>query len=280
MTRGRKGLSYVHNTTLIHRMTGSAKLLMILFASLAAMITFDTRLLVVIVVLSLMTFAVAKVPLKDMKLIVSVIGVIMLMNVILTFLFSPEEGVRIYGSRTEIMHLFGRYYLTQEQLFFQMNIVIKYMAIVPLALIFFVTTEPSEFASSLNAIGVNYKIAYSVTLALRYIPAVQREYFEISQAQQARGVDISKNVKLSKRVKGMVIILFPLIVTSIDKIDRIASAMELRSFGKSKRRTWYRFRPFKPVDYIAVFASAMLIVAAIVLNFVNGGRFLNPFVNG
>ena len=278
MNQGRAGLSYIHNTTPVHRMTGSAKLLMVLFASLAAMITFDTRLLIVIVLLSCGMFALAKVPLRDMKLIITVIGLIMLMNVVLTYLFSPEEGVRIYGTRLEYAHLFGRYYITREQLFFQANVAIKYLAIMPLALIFFVTTEPSEFAASLNAIGVNYKIAYSVTLALRYIPAVQREYHEISQAQQARGVDISKNVKLSARVKGMATILFPLIITSIDKIDRIANAMELRSFGKNKRRTWYRARRFGAIDYVAVIASLLLIVAAVVLNFVNGGRFFNPFV--
>ena len=278
MRGGRAGLSYIHKDTPIHRMAGSAKLLMVLFASLAAMITFDTRLLVLIALLACCMFAVAKVPLRDMKLIITVIGIIMLMNTVITYFFAPEEGVRIYGTRLQYAHLFGRYYITREQLFYQMNVTIKYLAILPLALIFFVTTEPSEFAASLNAIGVNYKIAYSVTLALRYIPAVQREYHEASQAQQARGMDISKNVRLSARLKGVAVILFPLIVTSIDKIDRIANAMELRSFGKNKSRTWYRARPFKTIDYVAVAASALLIVAAVVLNFVNGGRFFNPFV--
>ncbi|MCL2248795.1 MAG: energy-coupling factor transporter transmembrane protein EcfT [Oscillospiraceae bacterium] len=273
-----KGLSYVDKDTVVHRLTGSAKLLMVLFASLAAMITFDTRLLIVIVVLSCMMFVLAKVPVRDMKLIITVIGIIMFMNIVLTFLFSPEEGVRIYGTRTEIVHLIGRYYLTQEQLFYQANLAIKYLAILPLALIFFVTTEPSEFAASLNSVGVNYKVAYSVTLALRYIPTIQREYRDISQAQQARGTDISKNVKLRKRIKGMVTILFPLIVTSIDRIDRISNAMELRSFGKNKKRTWYRYRPFKAMDYIVIIVSGALIIAAIVMAFVNNGRFLNPFV--
>jgi len=223
-------------------------------------------------------FAIAQVPWRDMKIILTFLGFIMVMNILITYLFAPEEGVRIYGTRTVITHFFGRYYLTYEQLFFQANQTLKYLAIVPLALIFFVTTEPSEFAASLNAIGVNYKIAYSVTLALRYIPAVQREFHEISQAQQARGVDLSKNVKLSKRVTGMLTILFPLIITSIDKIERISNAMELRSFGKNKRRTWFRAKPFRAADYIVIIASALLIGVSIALFFVNGGRFFNPFV--
>ena len=39
------------------------------------------------------------------------------------------------------------------------------------------TTHPSQFASSLNQIGVPYKIAYSVSLTLRYIPDLQEEFF-------------------------------------------------------------------------------------------------------
>ncbi|MCL2372016.1 MAG: energy-coupling factor transporter transmembrane protein EcfT [Defluviitaleaceae bacterium] len=272
------GLSYIDKNTPVHRLTGASKLLMVLFLSLSAMITFDTRLLAIIVVLSFILFVVSRVPLREMKMIAGFLVFILAMNTIITYLFAPEEGVRIYGTRTEIFHIIGRYYITQEQLFYQFNQTLKYLAILPLALIFFVTTEPSEFAASLNKIGVNYKIAYSVTLALRYIPTVMREYREISQAQQARGVDLSKNVKITTRVRGMVSIMFPLIITSIDRIDRIANAMELRSFGKNKTRTWYQSRPFKKVDYFVITLSALLIVAAIVMGIINGGRFLNPFV--
>ncbi|MCL1987562.1 MAG: energy-coupling factor transporter transmembrane protein EcfT [Firmicutes bacterium] len=271
------GLTYIEKNTPLHKMTGGAKLLMLLFMSLAAMITFDTRLLVVLVVVAISLFVVAKMPIKEMKMIFSILAFIMAVNLVVSYLFSPEEGVAIYGSRTELFHIIGRYYITREQLFYQLNVTIKYFAILPLAMVFFVTTDSSEFAASLNAIGVNYKIAYSVSLALRYIPSVLREYHDISQAQQARGIDISKNVKLSKRIIGIATIMFPLIITSIDKIDRIAGAMELRSFGKHKKRTWYKARPFKKLDYAAVAVSLLFIVAAVLLNFVNGGRFFNPF---
>jgi len=278
MARRAFALSYINKDTPLHRMTGGAKLLSLLFMSLAAMLTFDTRLLVAYALFAGLLFIIARMPIKDMKLIFTVLLVFMTINVIITYLFSPEEGVRIYGTRVVYAHIFGRYYIIREQIFYQFNVTIKYFAILPLALVFFVTTEPSEFASSLNAIGVNYKIAYSVSLALRYIPTVMREYQEISQAQQARGIDISKKVSLPKRVKGMISILFPLIVTSIDKIDRIASAMELRSFGKNKTRTWYRAKSFRALDYTAIIFCALLIALSIVMNIVNGGRFFNPFV--
>lgn len=272
------GLGYIKRDSPVHRLTGATKLLMTVFVSIAAMITYDTRFLAAVVVVSCVFFAVARVSLRDLRVIITLIGIFMLMNNFFIFLFAPEEGVRIYGTRQELWHLFGGYSITREQLFYQLNVTIKYFSIMPLALIFFVTTEPSEFASSLNKIGVNYKAAYSVALALRYIPNVQREYHEISQAQQARGVDISSNAKLFDRIKGAASILFPLIITSTDKIETIANAMELRSFGKNKKRTWYRARKFAAADYVVIIVSVLLIAVAAVLNFINGGRFYNPFV--
>ena len=52
-------------------------------------------------------------------------------------------------------------YCNYEQLFYQLNITLKYFAIIPMALLFIVATNPSEFAASLNKIGVNYKIVFS-----------------------------------------------------------------------------------------------------------------------
>ena len=147
-----------------------------------------------------------------------------------------------------------------------------------MALLFMVATNPSEFAASLNKIGVSYKIAYSVSIALRYIPDVQRDYQDISFAQQARGIDMSKKEKLTKRIKNSASILMPLIFSSLDRIETISSAMELRAFGSNKKRTWYNGRPFKKGDYIAIAIVSLILVIAIFATILNGGRFYNPFI--
>lgn len=275
--KGVAGLGFIQRNSPVHRLTGASKLLMVLFVSVAAMITYDTRFLLGVIVGAVFMFALARIRLSEMKTIVTLIVMFMVLNNVFIYLFAPEEGVRIYGSRHELLPLFGRYSITQEQLFYQLNVTIKYFSIMPLALIFFVTTEPSEFAASLNKIGVSYKVGYSVALALRYIPDVRRSFHEISQAQQARGIDLSRKAKLAARVKGATAILFPLIFSSLDKIETISNAMELRSFGKAKKRTWYRARPFTRWDYLVIAISALAVLAAIWLNVVNQGRFYNPF---
>ena len=202
----------------------------------------------------------------------------MIINNIAIFIFSPYEGVKIYNSRTDLFYIIGPYSLTAEQLFYQFNVTLKYFSIIPIALIFMVATDPSEFAASLNKIGVNYKIAYSVSIALRYIPDIQHEYSDISFAQQARGIDMSKKAKLSQRIKNSTAILMPLIFSSLERIETISSAMELRAFGNKKKRTWYSERDFKKSDYVSIGILLILLLVSVFISIKTGSRFYNPFI--
>lgn len=271
-------LGYSNIDSPIHRLTGASKLIVLIIWSLASMITYDTRVLLGMFILSIIAFKISKVEFKQISFVLYFILVFLLINNIAIFIFSPYEGVQIYGSRTNLFKIVGPYTLTAQQLFYQFNITLKYFSIIPMALLFMVATNPSEFAASLNKIGVNYKIAYSVSIALRYIPDVQRDYQDISFAQQARGIDMSKKEKLTKRIKNSASILMPLIFSSLDRIETISSAMELRVFGSNKKRTWYNGRPFKKGDYISIAIVSFVLIIAIIASIVNGGRFYNPFI--
>lgn len=262
----------------IHRLTGAAKLIALIIWALASMVTYDTRVLLGMFVLSIIVFKISKVEFKQVSFVLYFILIFLLLNNLAIFIFSPYEGVNIYGSRTDLFKIAGPYTVTSEQLFYQFNITLKYFSIIPMALLFMVATNPSEFAASLNKIGVNYKVAYSVSIALRYIPDVQRDYQDISFAQQARGIDTSKKESFIKRIKNSAAILMPLIFSSLDRIDTISTAMELRAFGNKKKRTWYSEKPFKKNDYIAIILVASILVIAIIANIANKGRFYNPFI--
>lgn len=270
--------NYIDRPSPIHRLTGATKLVCLLLWSFAAMLTYDTRLLAVLPVLSVVMFAISKIRLRDVRFMLGFTAVFMVLNNVLVFLFSPQHGVGIYGTRHELFSLGGRYVVTSEQLFYHLNLVLKYLATIPIVLLFVCTTNPSEFAASLNRIGVKYSVAYAVALALRYIPDIQREYHDISQAQQARGVEMSRKQTLVKRLKSAGAILIPLILSSMDRIETISNAMSLRGFGKNKKRTWYMGRRFTALDFAAMGACLALLAVALWLNHVNGGRFWNPFV--
>lgn len=270
--------NYIERSSPIHRLTGASKLVCLLAWSLAAMSGFHTPLLTVLTVAALGLFKLSRIRLKDVSFMLGFTVVFMLMNNLLIFLFSPEHGVSIYGSRTVLFKIAGPYVVTAEQLFYHLNVVLKYTCTIPIVLLFVCTTNPSEFAASLNRIGVSYRISYAVALALRYIPDIQREYYDISQAQQARGIEMSKKASLVSRLKSVSGILIPLILSSMQRIEVISNAMELRGFGKEKKRTWYSGRDFSKGDIIAMAACVALLILSFVLTALNGSRYFNPFI--
>lgn len=271
--------NYINRESVIHRMSGATKLIVLILWSLAAMTSFDTRFLALLPILAFILFGLSKIRFSDVKFLLWFTFVFMVLNNLLIYIFSPEHGVTIYGSRTVILEGYGRWTLTAEQLFYHLNVVLKYLATIPVVILFVSTTDPSEFASSLSKIGINYKVAYSVSLALRYIPDIQREFHDIMISQQARGLEMaSKKQNIIKRLKNASAMLFPLIISSMDRIEVIANAMELRGFGKLKKRSWYSERPFRAPDYTAIIFVCLLMAISLTLNFINGGRYFNPFI--
>ncbi|QDP41069.1 energy-coupling factor transporter transmembrane component T family protein [Radiobacillus deserti] len=271
-------LSYIDRKSPIHFLTGATKLVCFILWSFAAMLTYDTRILVLLFTLSIAIFVVSNIKLKEVSFILGLILLFLLINNIAIYVFAPQQGVEIYGTAHVWWELPGHYDLTAEQLFYQLNITLKYFVVIPAALLFIVTTNPSEFASSLNRIGVSYRIAYAVAIALRYIPDIQRDYRTIALAQQARGIDLSRNEKFLTRVKNAISIVMPLIFSSLDRIEVISNGMELRGFGKHKKRTWYRSRQFAFIDYVAIGLFVLLLVGSLLITFYDGNRFYNPFL--
>ena len=270
--------NYIDRPSPIHRLTGASKLVCLVAWSVAAMTSFYTPLLVGLTVLAVILFRVAKLKVKDISFVLGMMVVYVILNNLLIYLFSPGHGAELYGSETVLFTIAGPYVITLEQLFYHLNVVLKNACTIPIVLLFVCTTNPSEFAASLNRIGVSYRIGYAVALALRYIPDIQREFREISQAQQARGVEMSKKVSLTKRLKAAGTILIPLILSSMERIETISNAMELRGFGKNAKRTWYSARKFTRWDFLCMGGSVGLMLLSFALTALNGGRFYNPFL--
>jgi len=272
-------LNYLPRKSVVHDLTGTTKLAFFLLFTFASMITYDTRVLLALMLFSFAIFRLSRIKIREVRFMMVFMVVFLILNNLFIFLFNPNQGTEIYGTRHVLLKLFWRYDITAEQLFYMLNISLKYFVSLPIAILFISATNPSEFAASLNKIGVSYRIGYAVSIALRYIPDIQRDFHNISQAQQARGVELGKKEKLWNRLKNSVNILLPLILSSLSRIDTISNAMELRGFGKHPRkRSWYMQRPFKRNDWLALAVGAGLLAMSLVVTFWDGSRFYNPFM--
>lgn len=274
-----KLFSYSQLNTFIHKLSGLTKVLCFLLLTTTVMLTYDVRVILFVFIFSLILFKIAKIPFKQVRLIFAYVSFFLVMNFILTFVFSPQYGPNLYGTKTVLFTFGGPYEVTLEQLFYQVTKLLKYACAMPLGVIFFLTTNPSEFASSLNKIKVNYKVCTSLSLTLRYFPDVARDYNSIALAQQARGIELSKKEKTSKRFKHILTILNPLIFSTLDRIELVSNAMELRGYGKLKKRSWYSYKSLTTNDYWSLGICLLIFILSLLITlFINKSIYYNPFI--
>ena len=105
--------NYVERESPIHRLTGATKLVCLLLWSFAAMSTYDTRLLVAMPVMSVVLFSLSRIRLRDVSFMLGFTAVFMVLNNVLVFLFSPQHGVELYGTRHVLFSLGGNYVVTK-----------------------------------------------------------------------------------------------------------------------------------------------------------------------
>lgn len=274
-----KLFSYDQLDTFTHKLSGVTKLICFLLLTSAVMFTYDLRVVLAVFVFALILVKVSKISLKKVKPMLIYVAAFLVMNFILTYLVAPQYGVEIYGTKHVLLHITNRYEITTEQIFYQVTKTMKYLSAIPLGFVFFLTTNPSEFASSLNGAKVPYKACTVLSLTLRYFPDVQKDYSNISNAQQARGLDMSKKVKFKTRFKNTMKILIPLILSTLDRVELITNAMELRGYGKHKTRTWYTSRRLERNDYISIAVSIVILAISLYIRFfINKSMYYNPFI--
>ncbi|WP_019439887.1 energy-coupling factor transporter transmembrane component T family protein [Moritella marina] len=271
------GINYVNTNSALHKLNGVTKFVLFLAWVTVVLTTFDLRLILALIITGCTLLKLTKVPFSVYKPLLIATASVLSINALFMFLLAPQQGVEYIGSSTVLLPLWGDYSLTQETLYYLLTVTLKYFSMFPIALVFVFTTHPTEFAASLNRLGVPYKIAYAVSLTLRYLPDVKNDFVNIMHAQQARGVDLSKNVSVLSRIKNVAKILGPLIFSSLDRADEISNAMTLRGFGHNKKRTWYSLKPMTKQDYAVMGLITLVVTLAIIKRVMASELFWYPF---
>lgn len=127
------------------------------------------------------------------------------------------------------------------------------------------TTDQSAIVQSLVKLGIPFEWGLVLALALRYIPFVHDAYRTISDAQQARGLNLAQGSGL-RRSRLMLPIFISMIISSLRASDQIAIALQARGFGaRGTRRTYLGELRLAPLDY-ALLLVLLMLVAVLYLN--------------
>lgn len=135
------------------------------------------------------------------------------------------------------------------------------------------TTSPVEIADGIESLLSPLKLirfpvrefALIMSIALRFIPTLLLETDRIIKAQKARGADFESG-SIFKRVKALIPILVPLLISSFRRADELADAMDARCYAGSKKRTKYKKQKASYRDILAFVFTAGLIVGVVFIN--------------
>lgn len=124
-------------------------------------------------------------------------------------------------------------------------------------------TDLNDLTNTLvSVLHIPYKYAYTFATAIRFIPVFSSEMSTIMEAQKSRGVDF--DVKNPFKKMAMVIPLcFPLLISSVRKIDDTAVATELRGFYLRNAKSCSKVYKIHLVDIFALMFGIGVLICAI-----------------
>lgn len=142
--------------------------------------------------------------------------------------------------------------------------VFRFLLLVLAGLLFTMTTRHSEITMALEYLlrplklaGISsHNIALMVSIALRFIPTLEQEIKQISEAATARGLDL-KSRGLVDRIKAMLCLVTPLTLNLMENSEELAQAMEARGYQPGDRTYLYQLS-FRNKDYIALITIAVI----------------------
>lgn len=124
------------------------------------------------------------------------------------------------------------------------------------------TTETRDLMVSLAKAGMPYRMAFTIFLALRFLPLVQREVDAVHDAHAIRG-RAARSGPLH-RIKLWQRYIFTVLVNGIRKAEITATSLDTRAFGYYPDRTYMKDITCRAIDLALVILTA-LVTAGLIL---------------
>jgi len=137
-------------------------------------------------------------------------------------------------------------------------------------LVWLCTTDQAALVRGLVSLGLPYEWGLTLAMSLRYLPTMANTFRTISEAQQARGLELREGGALA-RARKYVPILVAMIIAALRTADQLSRVLEARALGAVPRRTYLRTLHLRRADLVwtvvILVGTAMLIWARLALGF-------------
>lgn len=126
----------------------------------------------------------------------------------------------------------------------------------------FQTTEVKEFTFAFEQLGLNRKAVYLFSASLQNIEVIEQRAKRIQEAQEARGIKTRGNFFI--RVKALVSLIVPLMLTSVINSADMSLALEARCFDSPHSRTHLVTVKRQPYENVFLVVNILICIALLV----------------
>jgi energy-coupling factor transport system permease protein len=133
-----------------------------------------------------------------------------------------------------VLFAIGPFDATLEGVDFAGQTLVRLLAISLSIGLFVLATDPRAFVLDLERRGVSPRFAFVAVAALEAVPILVERAATIAESQRARGLDTEGSLRA--RLRGLLPIVGPVIITSLTDVEERSLALESRAFSRPGRR--------------------------------------------
>ncbi len=182
------------------------------------------------------------------------------------------NGDEVYWEGPAVYWEWKVFRITQAGIMFSAFLVTRLILLVICSSMLTYTTTPVALTDGIESLLTPLKwirfpvheLALIMSIALRFIPILMDETERIKNAQKARGADFESG-GLIKKVRAIVPVLIPLLLSAFRRADELGDAMDARCYAGSKRRTKYKKLRFTWRDLLGFLLGAGMVTGVVLL---------------
>ncbi len=257
---------YFESNSFLHRLDPRTKLILLILYIVFIFLCKDLYSLLFLTAVFFAVIFISKVPitmyLKNLKSILPIVIFTGLIN-----LFYNDSGKTLFNIFKLKVTTGGIYQASFMSL--------RIFLLILISSVLTYTTTPNDLTDAienllkpLSFIGLSvavHTLAMMMTIALRFIPTLVEETQKIMNAQKARGADLESG-KFKERLKALIPILIPLLISSVRRAYELAEAMECRCYNGGVGRVRMKRLKYSFTDLIALVFSLVSCAAVIIIN--------------
>jgi len=243
----------------VHRLDARTKILLTVVLIAALFLPHGFLTLSFTAAFILFAYLISRVPLslslKSLKALLPVLVFMTLLNL-------------LYGEGEHLLWEWWVFHVSVESIEKAVFLTVRIVLLIILTSLLTYTTSPIDLTDGLEQLFRPlallhvpvHDLAMIMTIALRFIPTLTEEANKILSAQKARGADMESG-SLTKRVKALIPVLVPLLISAVRRATELATAMDCRCYQGGKGRTRMKQSHLSVCDFFAALLCALLLAA-------------------